>query len=110
MVGRSVMPEDTHSEARSYTVTLSNIIGRYITPKDYEVKLGKDLVDVTAGPHRFSFRAVLLNDQDLSELNLALQEAQSSGQDLVEELAVQLGHIEELAVQLGYPTDRHDRF
>lgn len=89
------MSEDARSEAQSYAIALSDIIGRYIPASDYEVKLEKGQVAVTAGPHRFSFRAVLLNNQDLGELDLALQEARSRSEDPIEELAVQLGYLAE---------------
>jgi hypothetical protein len=96
------MSEGTHSEAQSYTSALSQLIGRYIPLTDYEVKLTKNRVKVTAGPHSFSFRAVLLNKQDLSELGLALQEAISRGEDPVEELAVQLGYLTEMGERSRY--------
>ena len=58
------------------------------------MKLDEGEVKVTAGRHRFSFPAVLLNNQDLGELELALRDAEDP--------------VEELAVQLGYLTEDHD--
>ena len=89
------MSDDSHDEALSYTEALSDVIGTYIPADRYEVELHERQVKVRANNHTWSFAAAVISNQALSELGAALHESKSSGEDPIDELVIQMGHLAE---------------
>jgi hypothetical protein len=89
------MSNDSHDETLSYAKALSDVIGTYMPPDRYEVELHERQVKVRVDNHTWSFAAAVISNQALSELSAALHESKSRGEDPIDELVIQMGHLAE---------------